>query len=334
MRKKTLQIGLVRQVGVDVGQEKLWAVIADLKPRCFDHTPKGIGQLCAWVRQESPQGMMHFCMEATGVYSQSLAVHLLQYPDTQVSIVNPAQIAAFAKAQLRRTKTDQIDAQVILAFAHSQNPAPWKPEPVALQQLHALVVQADALRSTARQWANREHTQGFVPNLPPAVRKSTLALQRSLARQLAKVEMAIAELCANDPLLQNQVDLLCTIPGVAQHSATRILAYGKSALGDYSARSLVAHAGLAPRHHQSGTSVHRKSYIAKQGNKHLRHALYMPALVGIVHNPIIKQHYRRLLENDKPKMVALVACMKKLLLISRAILITQKPFNPQLIHLT
>lgn len=328
MRKGTLQ------VGVDVGQDQLWAVLPGQKPRCFDHTPSGIRELLSWVRPNSPQDIMHFCMEATGVYSQSLAIGLLQYPNTQVSIINPARIAAFAKAQMRRTKTDKIDALVILAFAQSQKPEPWKPEPLALQKLYALVSQADALRTTIREWANREHTQGFAPNLPDAVRKTTTALIRSLERQLAKVENAIKELCNHDPLLKNQIDLLCTIPGIAQHSATRILAYGKSALTEYSARALVAHAGLAPRQHQSGTSVHRKSHIAKQGNKLLRHALYMPSLVASVHNPIIKNFYHRLLKNDKSKMATLIACMKKLLLISRAILISQKPFNPLLINLT
>jgi len=321
-------------IGVDVGQDKLWAAMTAQKPRCFDHTPQGIKELRAWARQQDPQNILHFCMEATGVYSQSLATSLLQFPHTQVSIINPVQIAAFAKAQLRRTKTDKIDALVILAFAQSQEPPPWKPEPPALQQLYALVSQADAIRATIGQWTNREHTQSFVPSLPVAVRRSTAALKRSLERQLAKVEKAIEDLCAADPLLQNQVDLLCTIPGVAHHSATRILAYGKSPLTEYSAKSLAAHAGLAPRHHQSGTSVYRRSHIAKQGNKQLRHALYMPTLVGIVHNPIIKAHYQHLLKNEKPKMVALIACMKKLLIISRAILITSKPFNPNLTTLT
>jgi len=321
-------------IGIDVGKDKLWAAAADQKPRCFEHTAQGIGELYAWARQANPPDILHFCMEATGVYSQSLAVRLLQYPQARVSIINPGQIAAFAKAQLRRTKTDKVDALTILAFAQSQNPAPWKPESLVLQQLQALVAQADALRSSISQWANRDHTQSFVPNLPVPVRRSTTAIQRSLTRQLTKIEKAIEDLCAVDPHLKNQVDLLCTIPGIARHSATRILAYGKSPLTEYSVRSLVAHAGLAPRHHQSGTSVYRKSHIAKQGNKQLRHALYMPTLVGIVHNPIIKAHYQHLLENDKPKMVALVACMKKLLLISRAILITNKPFNPDLITLT
>jgi len=328
MRKRTLQIG------VDVGQEKVWATSSKQKPRPFDHTETGVKELYNWARKGNPDTILHFCMEATGVYSQSLAVRLLKYPATQVSIINPAQIAAFAKAQLRRTKTDKIDAQVILAFAHSQSPKPWTPEPLAWQQLYALVAQADALRANQRQWANREHTQGYTPNLPKTVCTITTATLRFLDEQLTIVEKAIAELCENDPLLKSHRDLLCTIPGVGKLSAVRFLAYGKSNLTDYSARALVAHAGLAPRHRQSGTSVQGKSYIAKQGNKHLRHALYMPTLVAITHNPIIRHHYQRLLNNDKPKMVALVACMKKLLLISRAILITKKPFDPTIIPLT
>ena len=107
-----------------------------------------------------------------------------------------------------------------------------------------------------------------------------------------------------------------------------MLAYGKTALTNYSARALVAHVGIAPRHRQSGISVWGKSHLAKEGDKRLRCILYMSTLVGIVPNPILKKFYQRLLAKGKPKKVALIACMRKLLLIVRAILIKQVPFNP------
>jgi len=321
-------------IGVDVGQEELWVAIGGSKPRSFRHTVAGVKGLWNWVRSNNTEATLHFCMEATGIYSQSLAAILSTHADTQVSIVNPAQISSFAKAQLRRSKTDQVDARVILAFAQSQHPKSWKPQPEALQQLHHLVVQADALKATKRQWSNRAHTQAYTHNLPKVVCKTSSALQKSIEKQLTQIEEAIQKLCQTDPSLKTQIQLLCTIPGVKECSASRLLAYGKTALNSYSARALVAHAGLAPSHKQSGTSLLTKSHLAKQGDKRLRHALYMPALVGIIHNPILRKYYQRLLAKGKPKMLALVACMRKLLIIVRAILTQQIPFNPTIQSLT
>jgi transposase len=317
-------------IGVDVGQEELWVAIEGVKVHSFRHTVSGIKSMWEWVRNNRAEGVLHFCMEATGVYSLKLATGLSIYPDTQVSIVNPAQISSFAKALLRRSKTDRVDAQVILAFAQSQHPQVWEPPPQVLQQLYELVVQLEALKATQRQWANRKHTQAYTPNLPSIVSKTTKALQKSLEKKIAQVKKAILTLCEADPFLKAQMKLLCTIPGIKEQSASRLLAYGKTALTNYSAKALTAHSGLAPSHKQSGTSLKAKSHLAKLGDKRLRGALYMPALVGIRYNPILQQYYQKLVAKGKPKMLALVACMKKLLLIIRAILINQTTFNPNI----
>ena len=155
-----------------------------------------------------------------------------------------------------------------------------------------------------------------------------------LRRQLEKVQQEIHRLCQADEDLKRDVGLLCTIPGVAELTATRLLAYGKSALTERSPKELTAHAGLAPRHRQSGTSLNGKSRLCKQGDARLRFLLYMPTIVAVTFNPIIRYHYLRHLANHKPKMVAIMACMKKLLLMAQAILISQKPFNPNLKPLT
>jgi transposase len=318
----------IEYVGVDVGQEEVWAVMRGAKPRKFQHCGSGIQALGRWAQQRAADAHVHFCMEATGVYSRSVAVRLLDGKHGAVSIVNPAQIAAYGRAQLRRTKTDQVDAQVILSFAQSQQPIPWTPEPPALRQLTQLVSQADVLRVDLQRWGNRRHTQQRTGDLPAMVRRTTTQIIRHLQRQLDRLEREIDTLLASSPELQRQVDLLSSIPGIARLSATRLLAYARGTMTAYPARALVAQAGLAPRHYQSGRSVRGKSRLAKQGDKRLRSTLYMPALVGIVHNPILKTFYQRLLETGKPKKLAIVACMKKLLVISRAILINQKPFNP------
>ena len=112
-------------VGVDVGKDELCVAVEGHKPRSFKHTPCGIKGLYHWTGRLAGEALLHFCMESTGVYSRSLAVRFGSFAGVEVSIVNPAQIAAYAKAQLRRTKTDGVDAAVILSFAQSQKPLPW-----------------------------------------------------------------------------------------------------------------------------------------------------------------------------------------------------------------
>lgn len=165
-------------------------------------------------------------------------------------------------------------------------------------------------------------------DLPKVIKQSRKAVQRTLNCQLEKIEKAITELFCRDDEIKQRVELLCTIPGISNHSAVRILAYGKNALYNLNRSALTAHAGLAPAQKQSGTSINGKSRIAKQGDRRLRKVLFMPALVAAYHNPILKKFYHRLLERGKSKMVAIVAVMKKLLLMLRAILKRNIPFDP------
>lgn len=321
-------------IGVDVGASELWGAAAGLRPRKFKHTSAGIRALHRWAVKQAGAAVVHLCMEATGVYSQSLAMRLVNQPGTEVSIVNPACIKAFANVQLRRSKTDVIDAEVIRSYAESQHPQPWQPASEVLRQLYQLVVQADAIKASLQQWQNRNHSHSYIPDLPKEVLTSQRAIRRTLKRQLQLLEEAIDQLCATNPTLAQKVMLLETIPGIARKSSVQILAYGGQWLTERTPKELVAHAGLAPHHHQSGTSVRGKSRIDKRGDRRLRKALYMPALVGIVHNPALKPFYQRLLANQKMKKVALVASMKKLLLISRSMLIHKTTFDPKYQPLT
>ena len=292
------------------------------------HSKKGIKALHLWSLKKNNRKQIHFCMEATGVYSMSVASSLREKHQALLSIVNPAQIKTFARLQMRRSKTDQIDAEIIRNYAETQAPPLWQPASKALQQLTALVTQLDAIKECQGQWRNRHHAQGFLPDLPKEVIKTQRSIERSLETQLQRIETAIKNLCASESALAQQVALLCTITGVADKTAVKLLAYGQNWLTDKSAKALTAHAGLAPQHHQSGTSINRKARIDKRGNPKLRKTLYMPALVAAYKNPVLKLFYQRLVTNGKPKKLALVAIMRKLLIISRAILITEKPFKP------
>ena len=316
------------QIGVDVGQDELWVAVDGKKPRPFIHSKQGIKKMVTWVKKHASNNNLHFGMEATGVYSYSLATHLHKFAGVVISIINPAQIASFSKAQLRRVKTDKVDAQVILDFVKSQRPPLWSPEPESLRKLYHLVTTADSLSEDIGRWKNRSHSSKYIDDLSNEVKKTQKAVIKSLTNQRDKIEKLIQKLCEQDEQIKNKMALLCSIPGVAEHSAVRLLAYGKTALMTHSKKELTAHAGLSPSHRQSGTSVRGKSRISKMGNKKLRSTLFMPALVAIVHNPNIKKYYQNLLDKGKPKMLALVACMRKLLIMAQAILLKNTPFKP------
>lgn len=321
-------------VGIDVSKDELVAAVTGRKAKSFANTVTGSKALYRWAKAMATGKSLHVCLEATGVYGYRAAMTLAACPETEVSVVNPAQIAAFAKAQLRRSKTDAIDAQVILAFVHSQQPHPWQPDTDVRRQLYALVAEWDALAETKRRLANRDHSHEYLPDLPREVSRAQKNVARCLDREIARVEEAVIRLCNGTPELKTQVTLLCTIPGIKTTTAVHLLAYGKDTFTTYSRKELTAHAGLAPKHHQSGSSIRGKSRLAKQGDKRLRRALYMPVLCGIKNNPVITARYQHLCRNGKAKMVAIAACMRKLLLIIQAMLKHQTPFNPELKPLT
>jgi transposase len=321
-------------VGIDVGKDELVVAVDQGRPRVFGTSTAEIKRLGLWVLKQAGERQVHIGMEATGVYSRGVAATLSRYGQFTVSVINPAQIKAFGRAMLTRTKTDQVDAGVIREFVRSQSPSAWTPPQPVREQLSVLVAQADAIQQEIQQWKNRQHAQQHNDNTPKTLTKSTANIIRSLERERQRLDDAINRLCETDTTLTEDMGLLTTISGVAVRSAAQILAYGGDSLISRSRRQLDAHAGLVPAQRQSGTSVRGKSHLAKQGNARLRRALYMPTLVAVQCNPVLKRFYQRLLEKGKAKKVALTACMRKLLNIIRAMLIKRTKFNPNYEPLT
>lgn len=315
-------------VGVDVGKDEVMVAVAGRKPKAFGTSPSDLKRLMKWVKSQTGSQVIHIGMEATGVYSDRIALALWAYPDVMVSVINPAQIKAYGRAVLRRTKTDSVDAQLICDFVRSQRPVTWTPPSATQRELKALVTHADAIRDEIQRWANRSHAHKHMTRLPAVVTSSTAEVIAMLKQELAAIEAAIMQVCQRDTSLAEDLAIAVSIPGIGPRSAAQLLAHGGGALTQRTRRQLDAHAGLAPAERQSGTSVRGKSHLAKAGNARLRRALYMPTLVAVRYNPILKRHYDRYVERGKAKKVALAACMRKLLNILRAMLITRTPFNP------
>ncbi|PYI83180.1 MAG: IS110 family transposase, partial [Verrucomicrobia bacterium] len=152
----------------------------------------------------------------------------------------------------------------------------------------------------------------------------------TLSAEKARLEKLITQQIRSHPQLSRDHQLLCSIKGIGSLTAAILLAEMARPGQVERARQAAAHAGLVPRREQSGTSVRRNRGLGKEGNRYLRKALYMPALVAIKYNAPLRHFASRLRAAGKPKMSVICAVMRKLIHIAFGVLKHQKPFNPSL----
>jgi transposase len=317
-------------VAIDVAMDELCVAVNDRRTRTFAHTAEGVAALHRWALGQTAGAACWFVMESTGVYSSSLAYKLHVHHRATVSIVNPRRIRDHARAVGFRSKTDRQDALVILDYATRRQLHPWQPAPLALAQLGQLTAQLERLDRQWRAVRNWQHSQAWEPRLHPAVARCNRALAQHYQRQRQRLEQAIQALLETDTELQRQVELLKSIPSISDKSAWLLLGLTRGELAQRSPKQLTAFAGLAPAQHQSGTSVHKQSRIDRQGCARLRAALYMCCVSGVKFNPSLRAYYQRLKHREgsvlKGKQL-MVAVMRKLLLIARAVLVSGQPYD-------
>ena len=301
-------------------------VRGDGKPRrkSCPNTAAGFEELAAWLQRQGV-GRVHACLEATGTYGEPLATWLHDTGHV-VSVVNPAVIHAYARAQLARSKTDAIDAALIAHFVATQHPPAWAPLAPEVRALQALVRRLDALHGMRTQEANRLAAGVSVA----AVHASITAVLTHLDEQIAQVQRLIRAHIDRHPGLRQQRDLLTTIPGIGEATAAVLL--GELFTKRYaSARQAAAFAGLVPRLVESGT-LRGRSRLSKVGPARLRKALYFPALAALRFNPTIRATRDRLLAAGKLNMVIVGAAMRKLIHLAYGVLKTGRAYDPTCAH--
>lgn len=253
-------------------------------------------------------------MEATGTYWVGAAAALAG-AGWPVAVVAPASAKAYARARLRRAKTDAIDAAVLAAYGRDLRPAPWRPPAAEVAELQLLLRERDDLVALRVQVTNRQHALAQLPALPPEAAGPLAAVLATLEEQVAGLEAAIERRVGRaSAALAADLARLDAIKGVGPLTAAVVLAELAALLaaGGGPAQA-VAHAGLDPAPRRSGTSVRGAGHISKAGSARLRQALYMAALAAIRSNPPLRAFYRRLVARGKLKKVALVAVARKLL---------------------
>jgi transposase len=321
-------------IGIDVSKNKLdclWLkdpVALKVKTRVFHNTDKDYEALLAWAQKNTTEApaSIHFVMEATGIYHEALAYRLHE-AGAKVSVVNPAQLRDYAKCLGTRTKTDKKDSLVIARYGASQRPRLWQPEPAAVRQLKALISRLEAVKQDIQRENNRLE-KAEITRASEQVRRSIETVRGELEKEKARLEALINQHIDQNPSLQQDRELLESIPGVGPVIAQQMVAVVRSRVFT-SAAQCAAFLGLVPVAHESGSSVRGRAHLSKAGNAQVRAKLYMAAVVAIQHNPDIRAQYERLLQQGKTKMCALGAAMRKLVHICFGVLKHQTPYKAQ-----
>jgi len=309
-------------VGIDVSKAKLDLFVeVGGKPRhhVFYNSEQGYRDMLLWLRKAGLQ-KAQICMEATGCYWEKFAEYMHK-AGMQVSVVNPSCIKRFAQSELKRTKTDKVDAGVIFRFAGAMKPTVWMPPPKEVQLLQALSRRLHALTKMRRQELNRLEAESET-----AVRRSMEILVRAIENEMEKARKRIKEIFAVHKDLKRKQKLLLSIPGVGDETVHLILSEVPNLDLFPTDKQLVAFAGLAPKEKSSGTSVGR-TVLSKTGNSRLRCGLYMAAVSAMKWNPTVRDFAARLTNRGKPMMKVVAACMRKLLQIIYGVLKSGKPFR-------
>lgn len=302
-------------VGIDVSAKQLVVVRQqDGKnevARSFANTAAGHKELKRYLTRAASR--VRVGLESTGLYGLDVALFLQADSRIEVMVANPRAVKDFAKALLQRSKSDPVDAWVLAEYAARMPFQPWQPPSSSALAVTALARRIHALTESATREKNRLHALSATgTSLKVLVADLKRSLQ-AIARSQARLTRECRKIIAADGLLEGRFRLLLSLPGVGETSALQLL--GELALlpADAEVRQWVAYAGLDPCTCSSGSSLAKRPRISKVGNRHLRRALYMPALTAACHHAAFASYYRRLQERGKCKMVALVAVMRKLL---------------------
>lgn len=325
-------------IGIDVSKnsfdaglvtKQLPSAISTIPVQKFESTRQGLKEFFQWLdvfckNQGIPAQSARIVMEATGRYSEDLCLLILEKrSDLEPAIVNPGHSANFQKSMGIHNKTDAVDARVLGIFGRERRPEPFLPRsaPMAkLRELHRLRknfvddrVSNELRLSEAKDKSSIRHLKALIGNL---------------GKLIQKIEAEIKEILRQNVELGSDVKLLMTIPGVGLLSSISVLAEFGDLRRFRRSRQLASFAGLTPKIRESGTSVRGRAHITKAGNGVVRKNLYMAAMAAIrKESSCLSRFFNSLVAAGKSRKSALVAVMRKILILMRAILIGNQPYR-------
>lgn len=307
-------------VGIDVAKDKIDACIRSLSQRLtFPSNAEGRRKLMAWLRKHKVDKAV---MEASGGYERDWA-KALREGGVEVRIVDPKRVRSFARSAGRLAKNDTIDAEMIAWFAETFGEVKGQAYDAEREKLLQIVYARQALLDQQTQMRNRrEHS------VPDVVQQMQRRLSKAITVELAKLEAAMKALVKANPHFVECAEIIESVPGLAELTSAGLIA-AMPELGQMSNKAAPALLGAAPYDDDSGKR--RGERKIKGGRRKVRKLFYMACMGAATrHNPVLKVFYDRLIAKGKKKKVAIVACMRKLIVILNVMLARRQKWNPSL----
>jgi transposase len=297
-------------VGVDVSKATLDFVLGENEqPMSIDNTRKEIvSKLIGLI--ENPKSAI-VVMEATGGYEQELVVQLHEH-GIALAVVNPRRVRDFARSLGWDAKTDPIDARAIAFYGRVVQPEPQVAKSNEEQKLKGLVGRRRQLLDLINQENNRLQ-QTRDPEIREYIRKTL----ETLRKQVKTIDQRLAQCVKEDTVNARKIEILQSVQGFGAVAVSALLAELPE-LGQLNGGQISKLVGVAPMNRDSGQSSRKRKISG--GRSYVRRVLYMATLVATRFNPRIKVFYRRLVKQGKPKKVALVAAMRKLITIVNSLI--------------
>jgi transposase len=293
----------------------------------FENTDSGAMDLLKWVAKKIKEDVsVTYVMEATGVYYENLAYYLYE-SEQNVAVVLALKMKNYMKSVNVKTKTDKVDSRVIAEYGIERSVEFWKPMSSNYRQLRDLSREVMSITKEITRAKNQLHAiqhskglNGFMRQM----KEEQIEFYKNLIKRLkSELKRQIKE----DKELYEKIKKLETIPGVGLETAISLVSETNGFQLIKNTRQLVSYAGLDVSHNESG-SYKGRSKISKKGNRRIRRALYMPALSAIRVNLNMKQLSDRINDkNPKMKKKSIVACMRKLLILSYVIWKKEEVFD-------
>jgi transposase len=310
-------------VGIDVSKARLDVALDPAGGPIWPVTNDVVAGITELVERLHELGPQRIVLEATGGFEIALAATLASH-DVPVVIVNPRQVRDFARATGQLAKTDRLDAHVLARFAEAIRPEVRLLPDEAARVLSALVARRRQVQELLAAEQNRLMA-AVVQNAPQALRTPIAEHIEWLRRQIRHLDQDLEDQVRASPVWREREDLLRGIPGVGPMLTTALLSQLPE-LGRLDCKAIAKLVGVAPLNRDSGQFQGQR--ITWGGRASVRAVLYMAALVATRHNPVIRDFYQRLLAMGKPKKVALVACMRKRLIVCNAVLRSHTAWSP------
>jgi len=335
-------MSVIKQVvGIDIAKDTFsvrFGTISDQQEErfigsaTFPNEKRGFRQLLEWTKRQLVQidAPVWFVMEATGSYYEHLA-YFLNEQGQQLAVLLPNKVKHFAKTLDGKSKTDHLDARSICQFGLERPLTAWHAPTPQMKFLKELAREYNTVQEMATQVKNQLHAKDHTYQPSPETTKRLRAQLRLFQKQLRSIEQQLRSLVNDDDNLRRRIANITSVKGIGFMTAVTAVAETNGFALITSEKQITSYAGLDIVIRESGKQ-RGKPALSKKGNKHLRRAVFMPALAACRFNPVLKAFYMRLVRTKANKKVALLAVARKILCLIYTLWKNNVPYDPHYRH--